>query len=244
MERSKYIIAILLVFCHLNISATNKSRIYNAFISNDMTSWGKVIDEMQLQKNTSNEFKFELINYQYGYVAWCIGVKNDDLAEKYLALAEENLESLENAKYNLSMVNAYKSAFYGYRIGLNVLKAPFLGLKSLDYAKLAIQINAQNPFGYIQYGNAQFYMPAMFGGSKTVALEYFRKAESLMELDKVGIKEDWNYLSILTLITQSLIATNKYDEAKVYFQKIFKVEPNYLWVKNELYPNYLEKLMK
>ncbi len=244
MERSKYIIAVLLLFCHLTISASNKSRIYNAFISNDMTSWGKVIDEMQLQKNMSNEFKLELINYQYGYIAWFIGVKNDDLAEKYLALAEENLESLEKAEYNLSMVNAYKSAFYGYKIGLNVLKAPFLGLKSLDCAKLAIKLDAQNPYGYIQYGNAQFYMPAMFGGSKTEALEYFRKAEGLMELDKEGIKEDWNYLSILTLITQSLIATNNYDEAKVYFQKLFKVEPNYLWVKNELYPQFLKKLKK
>lgn len=244
MERSKYIIAILLLFCHLTISASNKSKIYTAFISNDMPSWGKVIDEMQLQTNKSNEFKLELINYQYGYIAWCIGVKNDDLAEKYLALAEEHLESLEKAKYNLSMVNAYKSAFYGYKIGLNVLKAPFLGLKSLDCAKLAIKLNAQNPFGYIQYGNAQFYMPAMFGGSKTEALEYFRKAEELMELDKAGIVEDWNYLSILTLITQSLIATNNYDEAKVYFQKLFKVEPNYLWVKNELYPQFLKKLKK
>jgi len=244
MERSKYIIVTLLLFCYLTTSASYKSKIYYAFISNDMTSWGKVIDEMQLQKDKSKEFKLELINYQYGYIAWCIGVKNDDLAEKYLDLAEENLESLENAEYNLSMVNAYKSAFYGYRIGLNVLKAPFLGLKSLDCAKLAIKLDAQNPFGYIQYGNAQFYMPAMFGGSKTEALEYFRKAEELMELDKEGIKEDWNYLSILTLITQSLIATNNYDEAKVYFQKLFKVEPNYLWVKNELYPQFLKKLKK
>ncbi len=244
MERSKYILALLLFLGHLNISANYKSKIYNAFISNDMTGWGKVIDEMQLQKNTSNEFRLELINYQYGYIAWCIGVKNDDLAEKYLALAEENLESLEKAKYNLSMVNAYKSAFYGYRIGLNVLKAPFIGLKSVDCAKLAIKLDEKNPFGYIQYGNSQFYMPAVFGGSKTVALEYFRKAEGLMELDKEGINEDWNYLSVLTVITQSLIATNHYDDAKIHFQKIFKVEPNYLWVKNELYPQFLKKLKK
>ena len=244
MERSKYIIITLLLFCHLTSSATYKSKIYNAFISNDMTSWGKVIDEMQLQKDKSKEFKLELINYQYGYIAWCIGVKNDDLAEKYLDLAEENLESLEKVKYNLSMVNAYKSAFYGYRIGLNIFNAPFIGPKSVDCAKLSIKLDAQNPFGYIQYGNAQFYMPAMFGGSKTEALEYFRKAEEIMELDKEGIKEDWNYLSILTLIIQSCIATNNFDEAKVYFQKIFKVEPNYLWVNNELYPQFLKKLMK
>lgn len=241
MVMSKYILACILLFCYFTISASYKSKIYNAFISNNMTSWANAIDEMQLQKNKSNEFKLELINYQYGYIAWCIGVKNDDLAEKYLDLAEENLESLEKIGYNLSMVNAYKSAFYGYRIGLNVLKAPFIGPKSVDCAKLAIKLNTKNPFGYIQYGNAQFYMPPMFGGSKTEALEYFRKAEKLMESDKEGVTENWNYLSLLTLIIQSYISTNNIDAAKAYFQKIFKVEPNYLWVKNELYPQFLKK---
>lgn len=244
MERSKYIIAMLLLFCHFNVSASYKSQIYNTFISNNMRSWGKVIDEMQQLKNKSNEFKLELINYQYGYIGWLIGVKNDDLAEKYLDLAEDNLESLENAKYSLSMVNAYKSAFYGYRIGLNVLKAPLLGLKCLDCAKLSIKLDEKNPFGYIQYGNAQYYMPPIFGGSKIEALKYFKKAEALMEVNKEGIIEDWNYLSILTLIAQSCIATNKYDEAKKYFQKILKIEPNYMWVKNELYPQFLQKIKK
>ncbi len=244
MERSKYIIAALLLFCHFNILASYKSQIYNAFISNNMSSWGKVIDEMQLQKNMSNDFKLELINYQYGYIGWLIGVKNDDLAEEYLALAEENLESLEKLKYNLSMVNAYKSAFYGYRIGLNVFKAPFIGPKSVDCAKLSMKLDEKNPFGYIQYGNAQFYMPPIFGGSKIEALAYFKKAEVLMEINKEAIVEDWNYLSILTLIVQSCIATNNFDEAKLYFQKIFKIEPNYLWVKNELYPQFLQKIKK
>jgi uncharacterized membrane protein len=62
-----------------------------------------------------------------------------------------------------------------------------------------------------------------------------------MEADKEGVTENWNYLSLLTLITQSYISTNNIDAAKAYFQKIFKVEPNYLWVKNELYPQFLKK---
>ncbi|MHC1705061.1 MAG: tetratricopeptide repeat protein [Tenuifilaceae bacterium] len=244
MERSKYIIAILFIFFYSNLLASYKTEIYDAYISNNMSKWEKVIVEMQLQRNKSNEFRMELINYQYGYIGWCIGIGKNSLAEKYLLLAEENIEILEEINYKPSLINSYKSAFYGYKIGLNKLKAPFLGLKSLDCAKLAMKLDDKNPFGYIQYGNAQFYMPAIFGGSKTVALEYFKKAEELMELDKEGIKADWNYLSILTLITQSLIATNNYDGAKQYFQKIFEVEPNYLWVKNELYPQFLKKLKK
>lgn len=62
-----------------------------------------------------------------------------------------------------------------------------------------------------------------------------------MEADKEGVTENWDYLSLLTLITQSYIATNNIDEAKAYFQKIFKVKPNYSWVKNELHPQFLKK---
>ena len=123
MKRSKQlVIVILFSFYSIGLKANYKSDIYTAFISSNMTKWKSVIDEMSLQNNKSYEFKLELLNYQYGYIAWCIGNKSEDLAEKYLLLAEKNVEILEKASYRLSMVNAYKAAFYGFRIGLNVFK--------------------------------------------------------------------------------------------------------------------------
>lgn len=242
MERSKYTIVIILIFCFTGSKASYKSDIYNAYISNNMTKWVNVIDEMHLKKNKSNEFLMELVNYQYGYIAWCIGVEKDDLAKKYLGLAEKNLEILEKANYKLSLVNSYKSAFYGYKIGLNKVKAPFYGPKSVEFAELAMKQDKNNPFGFIQYGNAQYFMPAVFGGSKTLALEYFKKAEKLMELASYERKEDWNYLNLLTLIGQAYTETNNLELAKAYYEKILKIEPNYSWVKTELYPQLLKKI--
>ena len=245
MERSKhFIILISLVFCFTNLYAGYKADIYIAYINSDMKKWNKIIDEMYLQKDKSNAFKLELINYQYGYIAWCIGVEKDDAAEKYLALAEESLKTLERSSYMLSLVNSYKSAFYGYRIGLNKLKAPFIGRKSIECAKLAIKLDNKNPYGYIQYGNSQYYMPAILGGSKTVALEYFKKAEELMELEGDQIKEDWNYLSLLTMIAKAYNEIKNYEFANAYVQKILKVDPNFLWVKNELYPQFIKNKIK
>jgi len=243
MERSKYIIALAIVFISVvQLKASYKADIYNAYISSNMGKWKKVIDEMNQQKIKSNEFVLELLNYQYGYIAWCIGNDKDKLAEQYLELGFENLEKLEKSAYKLSMVNAYKSAFYGYRIGINPFKAPFIGPKSIECAKLSIKQDEKNPFGYIQFGNAQFYMPAIFGGSKTVAIEYFSKAEKLMEIDAESIKFDWNYLSLVALIGQAYSETKQYNKAKEYFDKILIVEPNYLWVKDELYPELLKKI--
>jgi tetratricopeptide (TPR) repeat protein len=243
MERSKHLILFIIMFLgYANLQASHKKDIYKAYITNDMTLWASIIDDMHLHRLQSNSFKMELINYQYGYVAWCIGNGKKDLADKYLTMAEKSLSELEKSGYNISLVHSYQSAFNGFRIGLNLLKAPFIGLKSIDFAKLAIQTDGENPYGYIQYGNSQYYMPAIFGGSKTVALEYFKKAEKLMERHKMQIHNDWNYLSLLTLMAQAYTETNNYDSAKAYYLKILKIEPNFLWVKNELYPQFLKTM--
>jgi tetratricopeptide (TPR) repeat protein len=157
-------------------------------------------------------------------------------------LAQNNLGLLEKTRTDVSTISAYKSAFYGYEIGLNIIKAPILGPKSLKYSKLAMEQNPQNPMGYIQYGNSQFYMPAIFGGSKKEAVEHFIKALELMEKETTRIEKDWNYLSLLTLIGQSFTEMKEYKNAKKYFEKALAIEPNFLFVKLELLPDLLENM--
>ena len=222
--------------------ADYKSDIYQAYISNNMGKWKNVIDEMDKKSNKSNEFLMELLNYQYGYIAWCIGNKKDKLAQQYIDLGDKNIQILEKANYKISLVNSYKSAFYGYKLGLNKLQAPFIGPKSVECSKLAMQQDDKNPYGYIQYGNSQYYMPAIFGGSKKVAVEYYEKAKKLMELDENQIKQDWNYISLLTIIAQAYTELKFYKTAQTYYEKILRIEPGYLWVKNELYPELLKKI--
>jgi hypothetical protein len=224
------------------LAASLKQDIYQAYISNNMIQWKLAMDRLNLQQNKDNATLLELINYQYGYIGWCMGSDQDDLAETYLDLADLNIAMLEKQKYNLSMLNAYKSAFYGYRIGLSPFQAPFIGPKSMDCAKKAVELDSSNPYGYIQLGNAEFYMPAVFGGSKQLALSYFQKAVTLMEQHPEAIADDWNYLSLLTMVAKSYEQLDKLTMAKLTYEKILKQEPAFLWVKNELYPQLLEKL--
>lgn len=243
MERTKYILIIsVLTLFTLEIKANYKSRIYQAYISNNLVSWKAVLDEMQARKDKSHAFTLELINYQYGYIAWNIGNKKPKEAEKYLELAENHLKTLESASYQISYINSYKSAFYGFRIGLNKLQAPFIGPKSVDCAKKAMQQDANNPYGFIQYGNSQYYMPAMFGGSKTIALEYYKKALKIMEQSPEQIRENWNYLNLLTQIALAYQELKLWTSAKVYFEKILQIEPAYQWVRDDLYPSFLKKI--
>jgi len=243
MERKKYLtLTILLLFGFLSIYASNKTEIYKAYISNDMNRRKKTIDEMYQQKSKSTDFRLELLNYQYGYIAWCIGNKKNEIAETYIALGEKNIQVLEKTNGYASLVSSYKSAFYGYKIGLNKLKAPFIGPKSVECAKLALKQDSSNPYGYIQYANSQFYMPAVFGGSKKIALDYYTKAKNLMEVNHQKIIQDWNYLSLLSMIAKTYTELKDFNQAKLCYEKILKIEPDFLWVKNELYPDLLKKI--
>ena len=243
MERKKYLtLIIVLLVGSMSIYASNKSEIYKAYISSDMNRWKKTIDEMNRQQSKNNDFRLELLNYQYGYIAWCIGNKKYGVAESYIELGEKNIQVLEKTSAYISQINAYKSAFYGYRIGLNKLKAPFIGPKSVECAKLAIKQDVNNPYGYIQYANSQFYMPPVFGGSKKMALVYYTKAKNLMERNQHKNTEDWNYLSLLTMIVKSYSELKDWNNAKSQCEKILKLEPDYLWVKKELYPEILKKI--
>ncbi len=224
-----------------NCQTNYKSSIYNAYVTNNMAQWRTIIDELNLQKAKTNEFILELINYQYGYIAWCIGNNQTNDAEKYLELANKNIKFLENQSFKPSYTNSYKAALIGFEIGLAWYKAPFIGSKSISCSQTAIELDKNNPFGYLQYANTQYYMPETFGGSKTVALQYYKKALKIMERQAVYKTNNWNYLSLLTTIAQAHSEIENYETAKEYYEKIMEIEPNFVWVKNELFPELLKK---
>ena len=244
MERKKYIIIILLFFIITGeTKGCYKMDIYRSFISGDMVLWKSVIDEMaSVSKHI--DMTAELVNYQYGYIAWCIGNSRYDEAKRYLEKAEKNLRILEKEERNLSSVNSYRSAFYGYRIGMNHLLAPVIGIKSIDCAREAIRLDDKDPFAYVQNGNIEFYRPSVFGGSKSEAIKYYLKALQLMEADSALIKENWNYLSLLTVIAQAYSYMDDYDLSVLYLKKILEIEPDFVWVRNELYPQIVKKMEK
>ena len=85
-------------------------------------------------------------------------------------------------------------------------------------------------------------MPAAFGGSKKKALEYLLTAQKLIEKDASQLNENWNYLSLLAFIGQAQMEIKEYTLAKTTFDKILKLEPGFSWVKDELYPQLLNKI--
>lgn len=244
MERPKHILTILILLLLKPAFAQYNQQIYNAYITNNMGKWRQVINHIDKIETKSAELLLELINYEYGYVAWCIGQKKWDEAELYISKAETRLEYLDKIGYEPALVQAYKSSFYGYLVGVHWYNAPVFGPMSLKYINSAIKSGPTIAMVQIQYANALLYMPAAVGGSKSKALGHFLIAHSLFGQSNISKKTDWNYLSLLTSIAQTYSELGNYAMANAYYNEILKIEPQFLWVKNELYPALIKKMSK
>ena len=243
MEGTKYRLTIFfLVLFASSLFGNSKKDIYNAYINSAMPVWKNIIDQLEGKPEKSNDLLMELVNYQYGYVAWAIGSNHKDEAFVYLRLAEDNLKVLEERQFQISRIYGYKSAFFGFHIGLSIFSAPFIGPKSASAAKQAIGSDPDDFFGYIQMGNVQFHAPSLMGGSKPEALKNYLKARALMEKRGAETDDDWNYLSLLTSIAKTYEGLNDPGSAKIIYEEILKIEPRFKWVRDELYPQLLRKL--
>ena len=237
MERKKYISLLISLFITLSCLAnSNQEKVYLAYVNNTMSEWKKIIDTMEKTSLANNQTRLELLNYQYGYIAWCLGQKKHDEATIYLRRAEKHIDALDNKKYKPADLHAYKAAFYGYKIAITPFKASYLGPKSIWHVKKALEIEPENMFALLQYGNIYYYMPVTFGGSKETASQYYLKVEKWYEKHPQQRIANWNYINVLVTLTNTYIALGKKDKATEYYNKIVTAEPTSSWIKQEIYP--------
>jgi tetratricopeptide (TPR) repeat protein len=237
MERKIYSIIILLILSHFTAFGQSDKTIYNAFVNGDMQSWKKRIDLLEKQTKKTHQQRLDLVNYQYGYIGWCVDQGKKKEARDYIEKAEAHLEYLESVKYKLSDNYAYRAGFIGFEIGLAKHKAPFIGQKSMDYAEKAVKTNKKGIMGHIQLGNIEFYMPAAFGGSKDKAIKHYLGALQIMEANPSYTINNWNYLNLLSILITAYNETNQKEKAKYYCQKARKIEPKFKWINKDLCPN-------
>ncbi len=221
-----------------NLQSPFKQQVYQAYISGKMEGWKTAIDAMEKQKKNEPEYLLELINYQYGYAAWCLGNDKKNEAKHYLSLLDKNLEKLKSLSGESAEYHSYTAASYGFKIGLSLWRAPFFGPKSMDHAEKALQTNSLSFQANMEMGNIWNHMPAMFGGSDEKALTYYSKALEIIEKEPAGIQQNnWMYLNLLTLVGQMHQDMKNQEQAKKYFEQALQIEPGFVWVKEELLPS-------
>lgn len=249
MEGSKNKISGLIVFLLFPVflaTAQPKNLAYyrcaffESYRQGDMSPWPNLIAEMEKAKSTDLAWQTEMVKAMYGLIGYEIGAKNKDLARVYVDKADGYLDKLLDKYPDNAQLHAIDGAVYGYKIALSPYKAPFLGPKSMWHIDKAIELDPNEPMGYIEKGNSLQYRPAIFGGDKKEALECYQKALKLMD-GHSDLKCDWQQMLLRAFIVKSLYELNRTREADAFLESMKKDYGSMDWIKKFVGMKYIDE---
>lgn len=245
--KKKLLFIYLLLFSflpHNQISAQtfNKKLFYKTFVNREMYKWGELIHTLETTNPPKTiDQKLELINYYYGYVGHLMNKKKHEVAEEYIDRGEDLIDNVIKLSPHNTTAISYKGSFLGFKMGFSKVKAVYLAPKCMIEINKAYKLDHENTHIIINKANLLFYSPSALGGDKEDALILYHKAMILMEKNK-DTEQNWNYLNLLTTIAIGLDKTGKSHESKKMYEKILKIEPDFKWVRDDLYPNLLRRM--
>lgn len=248
MERPQYLTRLVLVMITLLLSmqwsysqSAYRDSIYKAYSRGKMDKWYDIMHdcEKNVHQDSLDE-QLELLSYYYGYTAWLIGAEKHDTAEVYIDKSEDIIDALLDESPKNPTLVAYKGAYIAFTIGISKLKAIYLGPRSMKYINKSLELDPENIQGNIEKGNSMYYRPSAFGGDKTEAIAYYIKA--VKSFEKQGlVVNNWMYINTMTALGQAYEATDQIQLAKLCYEKIIRIFPNFMWVEDELYPDLLKR---
>ncbi|MEI8272743.1 MAG: hypothetical protein WCG08_08975 [Paludibacter sp.] len=207
-----------------------------------MYKWGELIHSVETNNSAKTiDQKLELINYYYGYVGHLMNKKKHQTASEYIDKGQDLIDNVIDLSPHNSTALSYKGAFQGFKMGFSKVKAVYLAPKCMLNINKAYKLDHENSQIIINKANLLFYSPSTLGGDKVDALILYHKAMIIMEKNK-DTDQNWNYLNLLTTIAIGLDKTDKPHDAKKMYEKILKIEPDFKWVRDDLYPNLLKRM--
>jgi len=146
-----------------------------------MKKWESVILILEKQNPESISGKLELISYYYGYIGYLLGIKNYDLASKYIDKGDKLIAQVLKQAPKNATAYAFKGSFIGFRIGMSRFKAITLGPESNKNIAQALKLEPANIQAIVDNANVLYHTPRLFGGDKSHSLKLFLKSITLFE---------------------------------------------------------------
>jgi len=240
---NKLVITLLIISSTSGMYAETpyKKALYNTFVNREMYKWGNVIHTIETGKPiTTIDQKLDLINCYYGYIGYLIGRKQYDVAGNMINKGEKIIHQVLQASPRNATATAFKGSFLGFRMGMSKIKTFSLSRESLSCINRAYKLDPQNVQALIDKGNILYYSPKFSGGDKEEAINYYLNGCRILEKNR-DTDQNWVYLNLLTTIALAYDKIDRPKEARLMYEKILHKEPNYKWVKDELYPQILER---
>jgi tetratricopeptide (TPR) repeat protein len=238
------LIFVFMAFVAPGISQTHNCDVYRGYLSGDMEVWTRGIADQEKRFNISGnpDDLFVLVLSKYGYIGYLISMKREGEAKEIIDSAEKNVEKLSADRRYVSRASALSGALIAMRISLNPMRATYLGMRSFRQIEESLKLDQNDPAGWVEMGNARFHMPAIVGGSYSEAARCFSRAVELFEKNPAMLRCNWHYLHALVWLAKSHESMNNLKEAREIYEKLLRLEPDFQWVKTELYPALLKKV--
>ncbi len=246
MAVKKYILFPLLfiiISSGVDINCINYRSLVKTYADGSWVSWSTEIAKAEKSQHIETESKLVLINLYFGYVGHLIDSEKWDLVFENIHKAEKLLREILTVEPSNVTAISYKGAFMGFRVATNRLKYLATALEGLSLMYKAYDMDKNNLIAMLNKASALYFLPAVFGGNKIESIRLLNGARMLME--KSGDTTDnWMYYYTLIFIGRSNEKTGRLTEAKLAFEKVLHLEPEFKWVKNDLYPEVLNALNK
>ena len=194
-------------------------QLYQAYITRDMSVWQQYINSADWE-NLDTEQRKQLLNYEYGYSAYILGINVEEgkqCIQRFASHLEMMKSELPEERYC-----AYMASVQSYRLAMD--KGQLMKYAKIVFSNIqrAMEINPNDPFVLSMQGNVEFYSPF---GSKKEALVYYQKADSLYGVAGADY-ERWNRRAVQMTYILCLHKLRREEEAKKLCEELLAEEPN------------------
>lgn len=222
------------LFSPVPVSAqTFQAEIYQAYISGNMDQWEKALQSYSPAKPTQYEL-YDLALAHYGFIGYCLGRDQKARAKPYLNQAEILTKGLLEIYPDNPRFIALRGALYGFRMSYQPQKIMTIGPKALKEVKRAMQAGPDCPEAWVENGNTDWFMPALFGGSRERALNAYKKAITILERTPGQLTNNWYYLNLHMILASWYEERNMSFFANELYRKVLQIEPKFSWAAEKL----------
>jgi hypothetical protein len=203
----------------------------------DLTVWAQYIDSVNWDMATPDE-RARLLNYEYGYAAHAVSLKQTDAAQRLEQFAN-HLEA-HRTYLDSGVYYTYKASICSFRLSLEKKQIAKQIKGIYDYVDSAMNISPNDPFVLTMQGNVEFFNP--FFGSKQKALKYYLKADSVYHIKPSQYDYPrWNIRAMQIPLLQSMGYVRTKEEVLEKCNELLTEEPNFSYISETYLPEYLKE---
>lgn len=232
----RYFVLLILFCVEISVFGQTKNdlncRFNQLYLAGDMQTWAILVDSLQKSSLNSNDDDI-LLSAEYGLIGFYMGQNRKKEAAVVLDRFDKHLDETLKSQPQNANYHAFKAAAYGFKIGLSPWKAPFISFHHQYRVDKALEFRKDEFLPIIEQANSYYFRPSLFGGNKQKALVEYKKANLILQQQKVC---NWSYLGNTAWLGQVYIKLNMEAEARLLYLNILKEEPDFKYVKDELLP--------